>query len=113
MSIARYHRPGAKASLMAGKRVAWIENSPRASYLRACVLSAPPWVDRWELEALRAWAAARTAFEGQQYVLDHIVPVTHPRVSGLTVPWNLRVVHWLVNAAKGNRWNPDQMGLFG
>lgn len=116
MSIICYVRPGTKLRLLAGERVHWCCNhKTRAAYLLASVLAAPLWVKEeygWELEALRAWALARTAFEGERYVLDHIVPVTHDRVCGLTVPWNLQVIHWLVNGSKGNRFEPDQMELF-
>lgn len=114
MSIAVLaRRKTTKARIMAGERVHWVFNhKTRADYLLAIVMSAPPWVDKWELEALRAFARAMTTMTGELYVLDHIVPVTHPRVCGLTVPRNLRVVHWRVNGAKGNKWNPDQLELF-
>lgn len=113
MSVVCLVRKGTKARIMDGERVHWVFNhKTRAAYLYAIVMSAPPWVDMWELQALRAWAKARSAFHGELYVLDHIVPVTHPDVCGLTVPWNLQVIHWLVNGAKGNKWCPDQMGLF-
>lgn len=113
MSIVCLVRPGTKAKIMAGEWVPWVfEHASRAQYLYTIVMSAPPWVDKWELEALRAWAKARSTFEGELYVLDHIVPVTHPRVSGLTVPWNLQVVHWRVNGSKGNTWCPEQGDLF-
>ena len=112
MSIVCYYRPGSKARAVRGDVPAWITNNARASYILACVLSCPPWVDRWELLALRATAQALTIMTGRLHVLDHIVPVTHPNVCGLTVPWNLRIVPWRVNAAKGNQWKPDQMELF-
>lgn len=113
MSIVCLVRPGTKAKIMAGERVHWVFNhKTRADYLLAIVLSAPPWVDRWELEALRAFANCMTKMTGVQHVLDHIIPVTHPYVCGLTVPWNLRVVPWRVNASKGNAFNPDQLELF-
>jgi hypothetical protein len=41
----------------------------------------------------------------------HIVPLNHPYVCGLHVPWNMRVVPWRVNASKGNAFNPDQLPL--
>lgn len=117
MSIICYVRAGSKRRILAGETVHWVHNhKTRADYLLAVVLSAPLWVREaygFELEALRAWAAAMSKFHGELYVLDHIVPTTHPRVCGLTVPWNLRVVHWLVNGSKGNDWNPDQGELFG
>ncbi len=90
----------------------WITNNDRSGYILSVVLSAPPWVDRWELYALKAFAAAMTRFTGRLHVLDHIVPLTHPAVCGLTVPWNLRVVPWLVNASKGGTWCPDQLELW-
>lgn len=112
MSIVEYYRPGSKARAMRGDVPAWITNNARSSYILACVLSCPPWVDRWELLTLRAMAQALTKMTGTLHVLDHIVPVNGTGVCGLTVPWNLRIVPWRVNAAKGNRWNPDQLELF-
>lgn len=114
MSIAVLaRRKSTKARIMAGERVHWVFNhKTRSAYLLAIVMSAPPWVDAWELEVLRAWARARTVFEGELHVLDHIVPVTHDRVCGLTVPWNLQVIHWQANGAKSNHWCPEQEELF-
>lgn len=112
MSIVCYHRPGSKARAMAGDVPAWITNNGRANYILMCVLSCPLWVDRTGLNLMRAWARALTVMTGELHVLDHIVPLNHPHVCGLTVPWNLRVVHWRVNGSKGNRWCPDQLELF-
>jgi hypothetical protein len=113
VSIVNLVRPGTKVKILAGERVHWVFNhKTRADYLLAIVMSAPPWVDRGELNMLRAFARAMTIMTGSLWVLDHIIPVTHPHVCGLTVPWNLRVVPWRVNAAKSNNFNPDQMELF-
>lgn len=112
MSIVCFYRPGSKARAVTGDVPAWITNNARAPYILACVLSCPPWVDRGELEMLRAWAKARSIFTGERHVLDHIVPVTHPDVCGLTVPWNLQVIHWRANGVKGNTWCPDQLEMF-
>lgn len=101
-----------RALLLAGVTPAWIANSKRGAYIAQIVLSAPPWVSRKALMALHAEAAFLTKTTGTLHVLDHIVPVSHPRVCGLTVPWNLRVVPWRVNASKSNRWNPEQGELF-
>lgn len=53
---------------------------------------------------------------GELYVVDHIVPKIGGIVSGLHVPWNLRVIHWLENAKKGALYWPDmpleQIDLF-
>lgn len=46
----------------------------------------------------------RDGWRGARWVVDHIVPLTHSRVCGLTVPWNLRVVTKAENDARSNRW---------
>jgi len=40
---------------------------------------------------------------GVPHVLDHIIPVDHPLVCGLTVPWNMQVIDAPLNAKKGNK----------
>lgn len=112
MGMIDYIKAPSRAMLMAGEVPAWIENSPRQDYIVQVVLSAPPWVDRAALRALKRRAADLTASTGVLHVLDHIVPLNHPLVCGLTVPWNLQIVPWRVNAAKSNTWCPDQAELF-
>lgn len=43
---------------------------------------------------------------GSDYVLDHIVPLKHPLVCGLHVPWNLRVVLRKTNDKKRSHFEP-------
>ena len=104
--------PAAREQIANGEDPIWLRNSKRSKYIRQVMLSAPPWVDREALWAMMDEARRLTELTGTLHVLDHKVPLTHPRVCGLTVPWNVRVVPWRVNASKGNRWDPDQMSLF-
>lgn len=105
-------RAPSRNMLLAGITPTWIRNNKRAKYIAAVLLSAPPWVDRKALFAMHEAAQAMTKASGVLHVLDHIVPLNHPRVCGLTVPWNLQILTWRQNAAKSNDWNPDQLELF-
>lgn len=104
MGMIDYVRGRSRVRLLAGETPAWIANSKRSAYIESVVLSAPPWVSRKELQALRSEARRLSAATGVEHVLDHIVPLNHPRVCGLTVPWNLRIVPRAVNGTKGNAW---------
>jgi hypothetical protein len=75
------------------------------------ILSVPLWVKQKDFAALKAERAKLSALHGEVYNFDHIVPINHPRVCGLTVPWNIQVVPARVNAAKSNTWNPEQLEL--
>lgn len=110
--MVHYVRLESRKRLLAGDMPAWIANSPRRDYIASVVRSAPPWVDRRALYELSGRAATLTARTGELHVLDHVIPLNHPRVCGLTVPWNLRVIHWRANLSKGNSWCPEQADLF-
>lgn len=93
MSIAlRYSATRTRSLILAGKEPAWLLKHPRCAYLRQAYLSVLPWVDRAELRWLHWCKCAWSAATGVEQVLDHVVPLTHPHVCGLTVPWNLRLV---------------------
>lgn len=112
MSCARYYSPLMRARLMVGMVPEWLHKHPRATYIIQATLSCPPWVKREELYRFRDEAERLTRETGVRHVVDHQIPLNHPRVCGLTVPWNLAVIPWAVNARKGNRWNPDQLEMF-
>jgi hypothetical protein len=67
----------------------------------------PPWADMAAIKAVYAEAKRLTRETGELHVVDHIVPLCGKLVSGLHVHWNLRVVHWRVNSAKGAFFWPD------
>jgi hypothetical protein len=105
MSIARYYSMRLRSRLMAGDEPAWLKRHIRRDYIVRCVLSFVAWADRAKLREMKRTARRRGL------VLDHIIPITHPDVCGLTVPENLRMVPPLVNAAKSNKWTPDQIDM--
>lgn len=76
----------------------WVDRNPRAAYWRQLHLATPDWIDRDDLIDVKHEARR------QGRVVDHIVPLTHPLVCGLNVPWNLRIIPWLENAQRSNRW---------
>lgn len=97
-----------RADLLAGVEPGWLLKHPRRRYVRAVALSVPDWADWAEIQKLHYWKKAFTVATGVEHVVDHVVPLNHPYVCGLTVPWNLCIVTRAQNGAKGNTFNPDQ-----
>lgn len=93
-----YFRPRTKARIMSGDIPAWLLRHPRKNYIIQATLSFPPWVSREALSRIEATARR------MGHHIDHAVPLCHPRVCGLSVPWNLRTTEPGANARKSNAW---------
>lgn len=97
-----YVRPAMKRRLIAGIIPEWLQRHKRRDYIVSAVLSCPYWVDRKELNKLMNEARRLTLATGVPHEVNHIIPIRHPLVSGLTVPWNLEVITQHRNGRLGN-----------
>ena len=68
----------------------------------------PSWltaVHKEEMNNLYWLAQDLRAISGEDYHVDHIVPLAGKDVCGLHVPWNLQVLPSDINISKGNRYD--------
>jgi hypothetical protein len=68
---------------------------------------APAWLtddDKWMLDQAYELAALRSKMFGFAWHVDHIIPLSGRKVSGLHVPTNLQVIPGIENAKKYNRY---------
>jgi 5-methylcytosine-specific restriction endonuclease McrA len=66
----------------------------------------PPWVtteQKLQMRRLYLEAQRLTKITGERYEVDHKVPLIHPDVCGLHVPWNLVVITKEENLKKSNK----------
>jgi len=83
------------------------ETSRKAYHTRKFRLerATPDWLtdeQKVDIEAHYFKARALERKTGQKYHVDHIVPLKHPLICGLHVPWNLRVITSEENNKKKN-----------
>ncbi|MCS5593485.1 MAG: HNH endonuclease [Porticoccaceae bacterium] len=64
----------------------------------------PFWSDIDEIRGIYLMSEELTGSTGEQWEVDHIVPLQGDRVSGLHVPDNLQILTRSENASKGNKW---------
>jgi hypothetical protein len=97
-------------------RKRWADSNPEFSALKASVYRAkklkatPLWLeDSHYSEMLDLYTAAKMfqLYTGNEYHVDHIVPLLGDIVCGLHVPWNLQLLSSFENQSKGNRYWPD------
>lgn len=82
-----------------------------ASKRRALKLKATPkWLteqDLKQIEELYEIAQAFKLYTGQEYHVDHIIPLQGENVCGLHVPWNLQILEASENIRKSNKLLED------
>ena len=95
---ARYkiNNPGKRRADVAKRRAAQLKRTP--AWLTAD--------DLWIIEQAHELAALRTKMFGFSWHVDHELPLQGKYVSGLHVPTNIRVVPWLDNVSKANKYLP-------
>ena len=65
---------------------------------RNTLIAKPPWV---------SWASIAEIYKEARVkgmTVDHIIPIKHPKVCGLHVPWNLQLMTMEENRSKGNKF---------
>ena len=83
-------------------------NAHRASYRATKLCATPSWLteEHTTLIADTYWLAKDLqVITGEDYRVDHIVPLKGKDVCGLHVPWNLQVLPATINLQKSNTYN--------
>jgi hypothetical protein len=97
--------------ILAGQ-VHTLPRSWQRSWIIARIVATPPWADFTEIRKVYDRAEQLRWETGQQWEVDHIVPLQHPLVCGLHVHWNLEPKLALLNNQKSNRFGFEQLELF-
>lgn len=98
-SVAAWRKanPDKTAAYTASRKASKLQRTPKWLSLKQLAL----------IEEMYLNAKLMSAFDGQIYHVDHIVPLQGKTVSGLHVPWNSQLLTASENASKHNRTWPD------
>jgi hypothetical protein len=107
----RTYGPRIRELVLAGLPPIWLYKHKSRKRIEQLIKATPPWVDREEMWRLQMRKHQATKSTGVFHNLDHIIPLCHPMVCGLNVPWNIQIITAAANAAKSNKWSPDQLEL--
>lgn len=98
---------------IAQKNAEWYESNKAKCFEKAAarraskLMATPRWLTDEQKEEMRIeYQLAQWCSDvmGDEYHVDHIVPLKGKLVCGLHVPWNLRVIRGADNRSKGNRF---------
>lgn len=84
---------------------AW--NATRAKYRASKLKATPSWADLNKIKEFYECCHAFKLYTGEEYHVDHIVPLQGKTVCGLHCESNLQIIKMFENAAKRNYWWPD------
>ena len=79
-----------------------------AKYKATKISATPLWLNKdqlGEIEYFYIMAQDAKMLTGEEYHVDHIVPLQGKNVCGLHVPWNLQVIPADINKSKGNKYD--------
>ena len=94
----------------------WLDKNPEypafktANYRASKLRATPFWLagEHYdEISEMYAVAKMFQVYTGQEYHVDHIVPLQGETVCGLHVPWNLQILLGAENQSKSNKYWPD------
>jgi hypothetical protein len=106
---ARYRKANAEKVAISNAR--YVRENPEkisakeAKRRAAKLLRTPQWADRAEIAKVYATAEMLTGVLGEEYHVDHVIPLQGERVSGLHVHTNLQVLPRPENLRKHNRFH--------
>lgn len=78
-------------------------NALTANHRAAKLQATPPWADLEDIQLMYEVALAFRLLTGQEYHVDHIIPLRGETVCGLHVSCNLRVIEKTDNLTKSNK----------
>jgi 5-methylcytosine-specific restriction endonuclease McrA len=64
------------------------------------------WANKFFMDEIYHLAKLRTKLLGTSWVVDHIIPISNPLVSGLHNEFNLQVITRKANLEKSNSFEP-------
>lgn len=88
-----------------------IENARTARRKASKIAATPAWSNLADISDFYAAAIAFRMYTGQEYHVDHIVPLQGKTVCGLHVPANLQILASSENLSKQHRHWPQMWGI--